>query len=241
LRLEYFRVIRQRKPSNGHRMPGVFSGDSQHITFDGVTPGKNYTLSVRALGCSTGQSDWSDQFARGDVAASSVLTRSDLSHISMTGTDFTYMIFRKVEQLSYEITDVPSKYVSAFQESMSNFTTWFPDNPALNRFEVKEQDVSGIFRQLDRHYAAVSEALGAYRKSRMPFALFAELTGRSYLEVWTGMVNDSRGRVFSAIGLKEDTNSEAEILAKANEIVFGSFESTDHLAAEIDIYPIKAF
>jgi hypothetical protein len=40
--------------------PSIFSGDSQHITFDGLTPGKMYTAQVRALGGSTGQSDWSD-------------------------------------------------------------------------------------------------------------------------------------------------------------------------------------
>src|SRR5207302_144353 len=37
----------------------VFTGDSQHIIFEGLTPGKNYTAQVRALGGSTGQSDWS--------------------------------------------------------------------------------------------------------------------------------------------------------------------------------------
>ena len=41
-------------------LSSVFSGDSQHIIFDGLTPGKNYTAQVRALGGSTGQSDWSD-------------------------------------------------------------------------------------------------------------------------------------------------------------------------------------
>jgi hypothetical protein len=40
--------------------PSVFTGDSQHIIFDGLTPGKVYTAQVRALGGSTGQSDWSD-------------------------------------------------------------------------------------------------------------------------------------------------------------------------------------
>ena len=41
-------------------MPSVFTGDSRHIIFDGLTPGTAYTLQVRALGGSTGQSDWSD-------------------------------------------------------------------------------------------------------------------------------------------------------------------------------------
>jgi hypothetical protein len=48
------------KPSDGDWLPSVFSGDSKHITFSGLTPGKNYTVEVRALGGATGQSDWSD-------------------------------------------------------------------------------------------------------------------------------------------------------------------------------------
>lgn len=46
--------------ANGDWLPSVFTGDSQHITFDNLTPGTNYTVQVRALGGSTGQSDWSD-------------------------------------------------------------------------------------------------------------------------------------------------------------------------------------
>jgi hypothetical protein len=48
------------KLSDGDWMPSVFTGDSQHVTFLGLTAGKNYTVQVRALGGSTGQSDWSD-------------------------------------------------------------------------------------------------------------------------------------------------------------------------------------
>jgi hypothetical protein len=48
------------KGATGDWLPSVFSGDSQHITFNGLTPGQTYTIQVRALGGSTGQSDWSD-------------------------------------------------------------------------------------------------------------------------------------------------------------------------------------
>ena len=44
----------------GDWLPSVFTGDSQHITLDGLMPGTTYTVQVRALGGSTGQSDWSD-------------------------------------------------------------------------------------------------------------------------------------------------------------------------------------
>ena len=48
------------KGPTGDWLPPVFSGDSQHLRFTGLTPGTTYTIQVRALGGSTGQSDWSD-------------------------------------------------------------------------------------------------------------------------------------------------------------------------------------
>jgi hypothetical protein len=48
------------KGATGDWLPSVFTGDSQHITFNDLTPGQTYTIQVRALGGSTGQSDWSD-------------------------------------------------------------------------------------------------------------------------------------------------------------------------------------
>lgn len=41
-------------------LPSVFTGDSRHVIFSGLTPGSVYTIEIRALGGSTGQSDWSD-------------------------------------------------------------------------------------------------------------------------------------------------------------------------------------
>lgn len=48
------------KGATGDWLPSVFTGDSQHVIFESLTPGQNYTVQVRALGGSTGQSDWSD-------------------------------------------------------------------------------------------------------------------------------------------------------------------------------------
>jgi hypothetical protein len=51
---------RTSKDSGTTWLPSVFTGDSQHIIFDGLTAGTTYTIQVRALGGLTGQSDWSD-------------------------------------------------------------------------------------------------------------------------------------------------------------------------------------
>ena len=48
------------KGPTGDWMPPVMTGDSQHIIFNGLTPGTVYTAQVRALGGATGHSDWSD-------------------------------------------------------------------------------------------------------------------------------------------------------------------------------------
>ena len=48
------------KGPTGDWMPSVHTGDSQHIIFDGLTPGLVYTAQVRSLGGAAGQSDWSD-------------------------------------------------------------------------------------------------------------------------------------------------------------------------------------
>jgi hypothetical protein len=48
------------KAPTGDWMPSVFTGDSQHIIFDSLTPGTMYTAQVSSLGGLTGQSDWSD-------------------------------------------------------------------------------------------------------------------------------------------------------------------------------------
>lgn len=52
------------KADGGDWLPSVFTGDSQHIIFDALAPGKTYTIQVRALGGSTGQSDWCDPSSR---------------------------------------------------------------------------------------------------------------------------------------------------------------------------------
>jgi len=48
------------KLTDGDWLPSVFTGASQHILFGGLTRGKDYTAEVRALGGSTGHSDWSN-------------------------------------------------------------------------------------------------------------------------------------------------------------------------------------
>jgi hypothetical protein len=42
-------------------LPSVLTGDSRHVTFSDLTPGAMYVIQIRALGGSTGASEWSDE------------------------------------------------------------------------------------------------------------------------------------------------------------------------------------
>ena len=55
-----------------------------------------------------------------------------------------------LEDLACEIIDIQSKYVFAFQETLLNFSTWFPDHTGLFRVEVKGHDVSKVRLALTR-------------------------------------------------------------------------------------------
>lgn len=48
------------KPDGGDWGESVLGGDSRHLLFQDLTPGAMYTIEIRALGGSTGTSDWSD-------------------------------------------------------------------------------------------------------------------------------------------------------------------------------------
>jgi len=48
-------------PEGGAALPSVFTGDSQHIYFNNLTPGVMYKIEVRCLGgADPGYTDWSD-------------------------------------------------------------------------------------------------------------------------------------------------------------------------------------
>ncbi len=80
-----------------------------------------------------------------------------------------------IERLAYEIADVQSKYVHAFQETFLKFGTWFLEDESLHRMEFKGDDFSQMFMLLDRRYAHVSQVMSLYRENRLPLGLIARL------------------------------------------------------------------
>lgn len=124
-----------------------------------------------------------------------------------------------LEQLSYELADVQSKYVFAFQETLSGFTTWFPDHPGLHRVEFKEGDLSKIKTLLDARQRRISEVMRLYRKRNITLGVFARLVGSPLSIVWAGMVRSPDGIVIASSGAVEDARRETELLSSARDLV----------------------
>ena len=82
-----------------------------------------------------------------------------------------------LEDLSYEIAAVQSKFVRAFQETNAEFSTRFPGDMGLYRVKVADDDFTKIFLSVDRRDQFVRQAERMYRQGRLAFSSFSSLIG----------------------------------------------------------------
>lgn len=137
---------------------------------------------------------------RGEIALDDPLAQKLLGHKK---GDTVVVRDTKLEKLIYEVTDVQSKYVFAFQETMMKFGTWFPEDETMHRMEITD-DFSLMFRMLDERYAHVSYIMSLYRENRLPLGLLAHLVRRSRRVMWEGLTSGSELKLFAASGHIDD-------------------------------------
>jgi len=123
-----------------------------------------------------------------------------------------------LEQLSYEIADIQSKYVFAFQATLNGFTTWFPDHPALHRVELKG-DPSKVRTLIDVRHERATQAMALYRERPLTLGALARLLGNPLIEVWAGMISQSGGLVIASSGTPEDATKELYLLSRSKSLV----------------------
>lgn len=124
-----------------------------------------------------------------------------------------------LEELSYEIADIQSKFVQAFQETCSEFSTRFPSNKGLSRVKVTEDDFKKVFQSIDQRDHLVHQALRMYMDRRLPFASLASLLGRSALEVWCACTEAGFAPIRFGAGTDEEASEAAARLREADSVV----------------------
>ena len=128
----------------------------------------------------------------------------------------TVVIRQDLEELSYEIRAIQSKYVRAYQETFDEFSTRFPDNMGLSRVKIENDDITKILLTVDQRYHLAREVERLYRQRHLPFASFASFRGRSLLEAWHACTVGKVNYVNSGFGTDEETETSSQILREAN-------------------------
>lgn len=123
-----------------------------------------------------------------------------------------------IGKLSYEITDIQSKYVRAYQEIAEEFPIRFPGNKSLLRVKM-DSNFTEFFQSIDLRYQYVSNAETMYKSKQLPFPAFCSLVGRSTLETWPSYIAQPTALLYFGTGTNEETDEARELLGAADAIV----------------------
>lgn len=153
---------------------------------------------------------------RGEIAPSDPLALKMLGH---EVGDEVVLKDNHLEEVSYRITKIQSKYVYAFQETGSQFTTLFPDNPAFSSIDTSGGDYSKIFTMLDRRAEQGMQAMSLYRENRFPLTAIARMLNHTLIEMWAGLISSEDTFIYASSGLENDADQESKLIARVDTIV----------------------
>ena len=123
-----------------------------------------------------------------------------------------------LEDLSYEIAAIQSKFVRAFQETFEEFTTRFPGHPGFFLVSFANDDFSKLYETVDHHDELGRQIKGMYQDGKLPFASFAQFLGRSEIEVWLACTQSGFANVRFGTGTPEIVDAQGDLLRHADSI-----------------------
>ena len=135
------------------------------------------------------------------------------------GVGDTIVLREGLETLSYEIVAIQSKFVRAFQETIAEFSTRFPEHKGMYRVNFKNGDFSPLFHSVDERYRLGNAVEELYLEGRIPFVSFCSIMGRSVPEVWSACTESGFISIRFGKGSNEGAMRAGELLKDANEIV----------------------
>ena len=125
-----------------------------------------------------------------------------------------------IEQRSYEVVQVQSKYTRAFQEIMQEFSTRFPDSRKLSRIEYEENDFAPLLELVDERSRSVREIGQEYSKGQSrPFASFCALFGESELAVWRDCTGNGGMPIRFSSGSDDEAADSLQVLQNPDGLV----------------------
>lgn len=123
------------------------------------------------------------------------------------------------EEVSYEITDIQSKYVYAFQQTLTEFSTWFPGHPALQMVSIENNDFSKLFKMLDERHKLLVQVMQLYREKNLPLGSIAKMVGRTVFDAWAMQVAHRDGRIIATSGDAADNERQFGYMFSPMDVV----------------------
>ena len=123
-----------------------------------------------------------------------------------------------LQDQSYEITAIQSKYVRAYQEITEEFPTRFPDNTSLSRITL-DDNFTEVFQAIELRDQLVRNAESLYRSAGIPFATFCSIIGRSAIEVWPEYTVQPSSILLFGTSTEVEAEMSSDLLSGADGIV----------------------
>lgn len=141
--------------------------------------------------------------------------------IGLSQGDTTTIVEHPVRTITGTVVDIQSKFVRAFQDTISNFNMNFPDDLGPIRIPFPIGDPDQIVALPNIGAGSTEKVLDAYLDRRVPIPLgsMASLGGRNLVEYWQHLTNVPEGRLWAATGQIQERRKQAELLSSATEIV----------------------
>lgn len=105
-----------------------------------------------------------------------------------------------VERVVAKITEVITTYVAAFRETLEQFSTWFPDNLALQKGRTDDDSLRRLAEAMNVQGTSIRTLFEGYQTGTMSLHGFADLAGERLPDAWWKIVSTPGIAVISDSG-----------------------------------------
>lgn len=140
--------------------------------------------------------------------------------IGLSRGDTVTVTEHPIRTVTGTICDIQSKFVRAYQETMSSFSMNFPDalGPIRIPFPINDPDKLVVLPNIGARDK--EEIIRTYlNRKPLPLGSVAGLMGRSIIEAWQFLATAPEGKLWAATGQIQERGAQAALLTAANAIV----------------------
>jgi tetratricopeptide (TPR) repeat protein len=123
-----------------------------------------------------------------------------------------------LEKLSFNITEIQSIFVRAFQETLEEFSVRFPGNQSMQRMQVIDNDFTDLFQFIMHSDSQRDKIKDLYITGAMTIEQFANVIGKNQLLVFLSLQQGGDNKIIASLGTHEDQNLQLSTAAEANAI-----------------------